>query len=169
MVYNSLVDQKKATYFSNLSDKEMYYHLHVTTLHHGMTISKSRDMCEATGHVVNKSHEQHEVAVSTTKASFNESIRRVLSDHCDYNSHMIKLGDHLVKSVILIYACYLTHGLVVQHCIIRWYLPRIQLMTEPVICTIITPYKMPAMFMLPLLLLQCSLVQFVASPVPHMV
>ena len=55
----------------------------------------------------------------------------------NYRSRMSKLGDHLVKSVILIYACYLTRGLVVQRCIIRRYFPQIKLMAEPVICSII--------------------------------
>ena len=97
LVFNSLIDQKEETFFSDLSDKEMYYHLHVTNLYNVMTVSKSRDVCEATVHGVKESHEQHEVKVSTTKASFNESIRSVLSDHCSSSTKIESLVQGINK------------------------------------------------------------------------
>mgnify|MGYP007004894143 FL=1 len=45
LVYNALIDSKRMTDFSGLSEEEMHYHLHITSIHHGLLQSKSRDVC----------------------------------------------------------------------------------------------------------------------------
>ena len=57
----------------------MHYHLYVAKFYQGMTDSKSTDVCEMTGHAVDKSEEQGVAATKAMKASYEESMRSVLS------------------------------------------------------------------------------------------
>ena len=99
MVYNSLIDSKKRTEFTGISDKEMHYRLHISKVHLGITISKSRDVCKMTGHAVKKSADQRRFRVFTMRARCNKSMRKVLSDHCSSSTELESLLQGVNKAV----------------------------------------------------------------------
>ena len=85
----------KDTDFRDLSEEEMHYHLHVANVHQGMTGAKSTDVCEMTSHAMDKSEEQGLAATKATKASYEESMRSVLSKCCNSNNQL----ESLMKNV----------------------------------------------------------------------
>ena len=87
----SLIKKKEDTGFSVLSEEDMHHHLHVAKVHQGMTGSKSTDVCEMTGHAVDKSEEQGVAATEAMKASYEESMRSVLSKHCNSSDQLESL------------------------------------------------------------------------------
>ena len=58
LVYNALIDSKRMTDFSGLSEEEMHYHLHITSINHGLLQTKSRDVCAMTHHVLRIEQQQ---------------------------------------------------------------------------------------------------------------
>ena len=69
----------------------MHYHLHVAKVHQDMTGSKSRDVCEMTGHAVDNSEEQCLAATKAMKASYEESMIIVLSKCCNNSNQLESL------------------------------------------------------------------------------
>ena len=49
---HSLIDRKRTTYVDGLSDKEMYHHLHIANVYHGIHHYKSIDVCVMISHIV---------------------------------------------------------------------------------------------------------------------
>jgi len=80
--------KKICTDFIGLSKEEMYYHPHVANVHQGTTGSKSRDVCEMNGRGVEKSVEQGLADTKAMKASYEEFMRSVLSNHCSNNKQL---------------------------------------------------------------------------------
>ena len=99
LVYNSLVDSRRNTNFGDLRDDEMHYHLHIANIHHGMHQSKSKDVCEMTGHVVSQEIEKREMEVSAMRDSFQNSIREVLCDHTKNNPELSSMMKEIEKLV----------------------------------------------------------------------
>ena len=91
LVYNSHIDQKERTDFSGRNEEESHYHLHVAKFHQGMTGSKSRGVCEMTGHNTAKIVEQGLAESEAVKVSFEEFTRSVLSDHCSSSKQLKSL------------------------------------------------------------------------------
>ena len=99
LVYKSLFDKREDTDFSDLSGEEMHYHLHVAKVHQGMTGSKSTDVCEMPGHAVDKSGEKGLTATKAMEASYEGSMRSVLSNHCSNSTQLESLVQDVQTTV----------------------------------------------------------------------
>ena len=100
LVYNALIDSKRMTDFSGLSEEEMHYHLHITSIHHGLLQSKSRDVCAMTDHVLRIGQQQRTELEQTMKEALNESIQTLLSTHTITDSGIIASATKTSMSII---------------------------------------------------------------------
>ena len=61
--------------------------------------SKSRDVCEMTGHAVEKSEQQGLATTQAMKASYEESMRSVLSNQCSSSKQLESLMQDVQTAV----------------------------------------------------------------------
>ena len=78
LVYNCLIDWKRNIEFEGLSDEEVHQHLNITNIHHGITQSKSVDVCQFTADLVGEGSRHREGAENATRIAFEETILDVL-------------------------------------------------------------------------------------------
>ena len=78
LVYNCLIDWKRNIGFEGLTDKEVHQHLHITNIHHGITQSKSVDVCQFTADLVDKGKRHRKGAENAMRIAFEETILDVL-------------------------------------------------------------------------------------------
>ena len=83
LVYQTLIDPGRQSHFGDLDDDEMNHHLHILSLHHGITQSKRKDVCGMTDRIVSEGRKSKAAEVSAQSDAFVESIKRRLGDHCD--------------------------------------------------------------------------------------
>ena len=79
LVINSLLDQHRSNDFTDLSEDEMYRHLHIAHVHYGVPQAKSRDICEMTRDVVGKYEMERDNITRLMGEAFEESVRKVMS------------------------------------------------------------------------------------------
>ena len=75
LIYNALIDPQRETNFEGLSDKEMYEHLHIASVYHGMNQSKARDVCEMTANIKSHCAQRRTAETNQLREAFQESIR----------------------------------------------------------------------------------------------
>ena len=90
LVYNSLVDWRRRRGFEGLSDEEVHHHLHITNIHHGITASKSKDVCQLTADLVNEGSQHRKGAENAMRIAFEETILDVLQRDGQKSSSEIK-------------------------------------------------------------------------------
>ena len=100
LVYNSLVDWRRRRGFEGLSDEEVHHHLHITNIHHGITASKSRDVCQLTADLVDEGSQHRKGAENAMRIAFEETIMDVLQRDGNKSSSEIKLVMNRMNRVI---------------------------------------------------------------------
>ena len=100
LVYNSLVDWRRRTGFEGLSDEEVHHHLHITNIHHGITASKSKDVCQLTADLVDEGSQHRKGAENAMRIAFEETIMDVLQRDGNKSSSEIKLVMNRMNRVI---------------------------------------------------------------------
>ena len=64
--------------FSSLGDGELNYHFHIANTHYGVTQGKSKDVCESSHHMVQKSQQEKSDALEATISAFNSALQETL-------------------------------------------------------------------------------------------
>ena len=99
-MYNCLIDWKRNIGFEGLSDGEMHHHLHITNIHHGITRSKSKDVCQLTADLVDEGSQHRKGAERAMRIGFEETIMDVLLRDGNKSGSEIKLVMERMNRVI---------------------------------------------------------------------
>ena len=79
MVYNALIDPKMENDFSSLSDKEMFFHLHIAKIHHGVSAAKSQDITTMMHEVVKDGIEEKKLEMRNAKPVYEDAVKQALA------------------------------------------------------------------------------------------
>ncbi len=78
-VYNATVDNRATTDFP-MDEKEVQYHLHITSVHQDISAAKSKDVTSMTRHIVNQCAVEKTRAMADVKQSFIDAMVKKLED-----------------------------------------------------------------------------------------
>lgn len=79
LVFNSLIDKKRISDFSSLHNDELDYHFHVTHVHHGITLAKSKAICTMSHYMVQQCHQEKRESLEANRLGFSSALHDVLS------------------------------------------------------------------------------------------
>ena len=80
VVYNALIDSKRSCGFHNLQIVEMFFHLHIATLHNNISQKKSQNVNKVISYMVKQYQEEIKEERDIFFKSFNSSINRVINN-----------------------------------------------------------------------------------------
>ena len=81
LIVNSLVDANTQSDFAEkLSDDQIWYHLHLTSVFHNLQHSQIHDVTSITSEIVSQEVKERESLVETLRQSFTDACRTVLAD-----------------------------------------------------------------------------------------
>ena len=80
VVYNALIDSKRLCGFHNLQIKEMFFHLHIATLHNNISQKNSQNVNKGISYMVKQHQEEIKEERDVFFNSFNSSINRVINN-----------------------------------------------------------------------------------------
>lgn len=78
LVYNSLIEDDRETDFSPLTDEELHYQLHTTSVHSGLGSMKTKDVCKMSEIAVQQCHRQWSSTLNATNQAFNDATESLL-------------------------------------------------------------------------------------------
>ena len=95
LICNALVDSKIESDFDCLIEEEVQYQLHLTSMFHGLSISKAQDIASMTRHIVKEGGEERKIEVDILRKCFDESCNELLGEHLKPGVDM----DNLLKEM----------------------------------------------------------------------
>jgi hypothetical protein len=81
LVFNSVVDSKNSSDFSSLTVDDMFFHLHVASIHYGISRAKSIDITTMMLHNSSEHNQIIESERNILSDAYHNSILQVLSSH----------------------------------------------------------------------------------------
>jgi hypothetical protein len=90
VVYNALIDLKRSCGFHNLQIEEMFFHLHIGTLHNNISQKNSQNVNKVISYLVKQHQEEIKEERDVFFKSFNSSINRVINNlECSHSQQNI--------------------------------------------------------------------------------
>ena len=80
VVYNAVMDSKRSCGFHNLQIEEMFFHLHIATLHNNISQKSSQNVNKVISYMVKQHQEEIKEERDVFFKSFNSSINRVINN-----------------------------------------------------------------------------------------
>ncbi len=97
VVYNALIDSKRSCGFHNLQIEEMFFHLHIATLHNNISQKNSENVNKVISYIVKQHQEEIKEGRDVFFKSFNSSINRVINNlecsHAQQNIIMMQMQE----------------------------------------------------------------------------
>ena len=97
VVYNALIDSKRSCGFHNLQIEEMFFHLHIATLHNNISQKNSQNVNKVISYMVKQHQEEIKEERDIFFKSFNSSINRVVNNlecsHAQQNIIITQMQD----------------------------------------------------------------------------
>ncbi len=81
LVFNSVMDSKVYNDFSSLTEKDMFFHLHIASIHYGLPTTKSKDLVNLMLHNCSKHKQLIQSEKKELSDIYHKSIVRVLQTH----------------------------------------------------------------------------------------
>ena len=79
VVYNALIDSKRSCGFHNLQIEEMFFHLHIATLHNNISQKNFQNVNKVISYMVKQHQEEIKEERNIFFKSFTSSINRVIT------------------------------------------------------------------------------------------
>ncbi len=80
VVYNALIDLKRLCGFHNLQIEDMFFHLHIATIHNNISQKSSQNVDKVISYMVKQHQEEIKEERDVFFNSFNSSINRVINN-----------------------------------------------------------------------------------------
>ena len=97
VIYNALFDSKRSCGFHNLQIEEMFFHLHIATLHNNISQKNSQNVNKVISYMVKQHQEEIKEEREVFFNSFNSSINRVINNlecsHAQQNIIITQMQD----------------------------------------------------------------------------
>ena len=97
LIYNALIDRKRVSEFGGLGMDEVHHHLHITSLHHGISQLQSKNVCGVMNRVVTEANENTKAALVAQKAIFMEIVGEMFGDGSQVGAMMKAVDDKMNK------------------------------------------------------------------------
>ncbi len=81
LVFNSVMDSKVYNDFSSLTEEDMFFHLHIASIHYGLPTTKSKDLVNLMLHDSSKHKQLIQSEKKDLSDIYHKSIVRVLTTH----------------------------------------------------------------------------------------